>query len=69
MISAGSHIVLTCGSELAGPDLPVLGGHRAGDVAGALREAVQLGQGLVSRAAGLDTVAGQVVVGRQGRVD
>ena len=69
MISPGSHVLLAGGGELAGPDLPVLGGHRAGDVAGALREAVQLGQGLVSRAAGLDTVAGQVMVGSQAGVD
>ena len=69
MISAWSGVVLTGGGELAGPELPVLGGHAPGDVAGALGEAVQLGQGLVGRTAGLDTVAGQVVVGRQAGVD
>ena len=69
MISPGSGVLLAGGGELTGPDLPVLGGHRAGDVAGALREAVQLGQGLVGRTAGLDTVAGQVVVRSQAGVD
>ena len=68
MISTGASVVLAGGGELAGPDLPVLGGHGPGDVAGALREAVQLGQSLVGRTAGLDTVAGQVVVGSQAGV-
>lgn len=69
MISAGASVVLAGGGELAGPELPVLGGHGPGDVAGALREAVQLGQSLVGRTAGLDTVAGQVMVGSQAGVD
>ena len=69
MISARAGVVLTGGGKLAGPGLPVLDGHGPGDVAGALREAVQLGQGLVSRAAGLDTVAGQVMMGSPAGVD
>ena len=69
MISASAGVVLTGGGKLAGPGLPVLDGHGPGDVAGALGEAVQLGQGLVGRTAGLDTVAGQVVVRSQAGVD
>ena len=69
MISAGAGVVLAGRGELGSPELPVLGRHRPGDVAGALGETVQLGERLGGRAAGLDAVAGQVVVGGQWGVD
>ena len=69
VISAGAGVVLAGRGELGSPELPVLGRHRPGDVAGALGETVQLGERLGGRAAGLDAVAGQVVVGGQRGVD
>ena len=59
MISAGAGVVLAGRGELGSPELPVLGRHRPGDVAGALGETVQLGQALTPGAGGLDTVPGE----------
>ena len=56
MVPARARVLLAGGGEVAGPLLPVPHTHPAAHVAGALGEAVQLGQALVLGAGGLDTV-------------